>query len=45
MEAKVDTEAVDLEAVDLEAVEVMEDMANTGRRNYLKMHKYFSKIS
>ena len=47
MEAKVDTEAVDLEAVDLEAVEdseeVMEDMADTGRSNYLKNAQIFSK--
>ena len=43
MEAKADTEAVDLEAAE-DSEEVTEDMADTDRRNYLKMHKYFSKI-
>jgi hypothetical protein len=45
MEAKVDTEVVDLEAVDLEAVEdseeVMEDMANMDRSNYVKNAQIF----
>jgi hypothetical protein len=39
MEAKVDTEAVE------DSEEVMEDMADTGRSNYLKNAQIFSKIS